>query len=128
MIREDAREIETVPEARRTRALAAGLFLAPFAWASQLLINYSLTPTACAESREWLLHLVSLGMLLVALIGALIARGAWTRLTSGSTVHGDAREAGRRFLALAGLGLSLFVALVIVALDIPTWWLSACQR
>jgi hypothetical protein len=128
MIRDDAREIETVPEARRTRALAAGMFLAPFAWGSQLLINYSLTPTACAEGREWLLHLVSLAMLLVALIGALIARGAWTRLTSGSTVHGDAREAGRRFLALSGLGLSLFFALVIVAEDLPTWWLSACQR
>jgi hypothetical protein len=128
MIREDAHEVESVPEPRRTWALAAGMFLAPFAWGSQLLINYSLTPTACATGQEWFLHLVSLAALLAALGGALIAQNAWTRLTSGSTVDGDARESGRRFLALSGLGLSLFFVLVIVAEELPTWWLSACQR
>lgn len=128
MIREEVHEVESVPEKRRTRALAAGMFLAPFAWGFQLLTNYSLTETACADGQEWLLHLVSLAAVLTALAGTLIARNTWTRLTSGSTVDGDAREAGRRFLALSGLGLSLFFVLVIVAEELPTWWLSACQR
>lgn len=119
---------EQVPERRRTQALSAGLFLGPFAWAMQLLTNYSLTPTVCINEQTWMLHLVSLAAVLTALGGALIARGAWTRLTSGSTLEGDARESGRRFLALGGIVLSLFFALVIFALELPTWWLDPCQR
>jgi hypothetical protein len=123
-----AEEIIHVPDRRRTQLLAAGMFLAPFAWGSQLLINYSLTPTACATGQPWLLHLVSLAAVLAALGGALIAWRATARLTSGSTEEGDNREVGRRFLALGGLGLSLFFALVILALELPTWWLDPCQR
>jgi hypothetical protein len=123
-----AEEITHVPDRRRTQLLAAGMFLAPFAWGFQLITNYSLTPTACATGREWLLHLVSLAAVLAALGGTLIAWRTKTRLTSGSTEEGDAREAGRRFLALAGLVLSAFFVLVIVAEELPNWWLSACQR
>jgi hypothetical protein len=117
-----------VPEWRRTLALAAGFFLAPFAWGLQLLINYSITSTVCANGQHWLLHIVSLATGLTALLGVLIARSVWTRLTSGSTLEGDPRETGRRFLALAGLGQSAFFVLAIVAADLPNWWLSACQR
>jgi len=119
---------EHVSERRRTLALAAGFFLAPFAWALQLLINYSITSTVCANGQHWLLHVVSLVAGLIALVGVLIARRVWTRLTSGSTLEGDARETGRRFLALAGLGMSAFFVLAIFAADLPNWWLSACQR
>jgi hypothetical protein len=119
---------EHVPERRRTLALAAGFFLAPFAWVIQLLANYSLTPTVCVNEQTWMLHLVSLIALVTALGGAVIAWSAWTRLTSGSMLEGDARESGRRFLALAGTVLSLFFALVILALELPNWWLDPCQR
>jgi hypothetical protein len=119
---------EHVPERRRTLALAGGFFLAPFAWATQLLVNYSLTPTACVSGQTWMLHLVSLVALVTAAGGALLASSAWTRLTSGSTEKGDPRETGRRFMALTGLVLSLFCVLVILAQELPTWWLDPCQR
>ena len=119
---------ERVPERRRSLFLAAGFFLAPFAWGTQLLVNYSLTPTACVDEQKWLLHLVSLAALVTALGGALIAWSTWTRLTSGSTVEGDPRESGRRFMALTGVALSFFFALVILALELPNWWLDPCQR
>jgi len=119
---------EHVPERRRSLSLAAGFFLAPFAWGTQLLVNYSLTPTACVDEQKWLLHLVSLAALVTALGGALIAWSTWTRLTSGSTVEGDPRESGRRFMALTGVALSFFFALVILALELPNWWLDPCQR
>lgn len=121
-------ETRRVPERRRDLALWAGILLAPFAWSAQLLINYSLTMTVCVNRQEWILHLVSLAAALAALGGALIARGAWTRLTSGSTLEGDARATGRRFMALGGIVLSLFFVVVIFALDLPTWWLDPCQR
>lgn len=119
---------EHFPERRRTWALAAGFFLAPFAWAAQLLVNYSLTPTACVSGETWFLHLVSLAALVTALGGSLVAWSAWTRLTSGSTVEGDARESGRRFMALVGTVQSIFFVLVILALELPTWWVDPCQR
>ena len=119
---------EHVPERRRSQALAAGFFLAPFAWMIQLLANYSLTPTACVDERTWMLHLVSLIALVTALGGTVIAWSAWRRLTSGSTVDGDARESGRRFMALVGTVQSIFFALVILALELPIWWLDPCQR
>lgn len=119
----------TIPERRRSLALAAGAFLAPMAWALQLQINYSLTQTVCENGQEWMLHLVSLAALFLAAAGAAIAWWTWSRLTSGSTLEGeDPRRAGRRFVALGGLGLSLFFLLVIVAMDLPNWWLSACHR
>jgi hypothetical protein len=119
---------EHVPEQRRSLALAAGFFLAPLAWGTQLLVNYSLTQTVCGSGQKWILHLVSFAAGLAALTGTLIARSAWTRLTSGSTLEGDPHATGRRFLALAGMGLSAFFILAILAADIPNWWLSACQR
>lgn len=121
-------ENEQVPEQRRDLVLWTGALLAPMAWATQLLVNYSITPSVCMNDQKWLLHLVSLIALLIALGGALLARSAWTRLTPGSTLEGDARESGRRFLALGGIVLSLFFLLVIFALDLPNWWLDPCQR
>ena len=123
-----AAETTHVPDLRSRQLLVAGMFLAPFAWALQLLVNYSITPTVCANGQTWLLHLVSLLAALTAVSGALLARMSWTRLTAGSTVDGDAYAVGRRFLALAGMGLSAFFVLTILAMDLPNWWLSACQR
>lgn len=117
-----------IPEQRRDLVLWTGILLAPFAWATQLLVNYSLTTTACTYDQRWMLHGVSLAAWLTALGGALIARRAWRRLTSGSTLEGDAHAVGRRFMALGGIVLSLFFAVVIFALELPTWWIDPCQR
>jgi hypothetical protein len=123
-----AEETEHVSDRRRGQLLAAGFFLAPFAWGLQLMVNYSTTTTVCLNGQMWLLHLVSLLAALTASSGALIGWAAWTRLTSGSTVEGDPYAVGRRFLALSGMGLSAFFVLAIFAADLPNWWLSACQR
>ena len=120
--------MKTVSERRRSQALAAGMFLAPIAWTLQLQINYSLTESFCRNGEQWILHLVSLGCLLVAAMGAAIAWMSWSRLTTGSTEGGDARVSGPRFVALSGLVMSLFFLLVIFAMDLPVWWVGACQR
>lgn len=121
-------QMKTISERRRSQALAAGMFLAPAAWALQLQINYSLTESFCRNGQQWILHLVSLACLLLASLGAGIAWTSWSRLTTGSTEAGDARVAGPRFVALAGLVMSLFFILVIFALDLPVWLMGACQR
>ncbi len=127
MVAETA-ETTQVSDRRSKQLLSAVMFLAPCAWGLQLMINYSITPTVCGTGKTWLLHLVSLLAALTALGGTLLARASWMRLPSGSTEEGGAYAAGRRFLALAGMGLSLFFVLAIFAAELPNWWLTACQR
>ncbi len=104
-----------------------GFLAGPLAWALQLQVNYMLTPSACEAKQEWWLHLVSLSALLLAGLGALTGWRSWRRLGPGSQEKGDMRSSRARFMALGGVVLSLFFALVIVALEIPNLILVVCD-
>ncbi|HYG65186.1 MAG TPA: hypothetical protein VEL74_21575 [Thermoanaerobaculia bacterium] len=107
--------------------LWAGVMAGPLAWALHQQVSYMLVPTACAKGTEGMLHLVTLAALLMAAAGALISWRSWKRLPEGSTEMGDAQDTRRRFMALWGLVLSLAFSLVIVAGEIPNWFLGACD-
>ncbi|HEX6898403.1 MAG TPA: hypothetical protein VF789_01765 [Thermoanaerobaculia bacterium] len=112
---------------RRDVLLWLGVLAGPLAWAAQLQINYALAPTACALGGKTFLHLVSLVAFLVAVAGAFVG-WLWRRkLPEGSTEFGDAEASRARFMALSGMILGLFFALVIVALEIPNWTLRVCD-
>lgn len=112
---------------RRDVLLWLAVLAGPAAWALQLQINYSLTATACAIGGKTLLHLVSLGSLLLALAGAFLAWRWWKKLPEGSTERGDAEESRCRFMALSGVVSCAFFALVIVASEVPNWTLRVCD-
>jgi hypothetical protein len=107
--------------------LWAGVMAGPLAWALHQQVSYMLVPTACAKGTEGFLHLITLGALLIAAAGPLIAWRSWKRLPEGSTDEGDTKDTRRRFMALWGLILSLAFILVIVAGEIPSWFLGACD-
>jgi hypothetical protein len=117
-----------ISEQRFNLALWAGILAGPFAWVLHLQTSYSLTETACAGGRQWLLHVASLVALLLPIAGALCALRLWRRLPAGSTSHGDDFSSRSRFMALAGIVLSAFFVLVILAQWIPTWILGACAH
>lgn len=104
-----------------------GVLAGPIAWALQLQINYMLVPRACATGRELPLHLVTFGALLLALAGAALAWRNGKRLPRGQTDEGEPVATRSRFMSISGLVLSLAFALVIVALEIPTWVLGPCE-
>ena len=89
----------------------------PTFWALQQQISYALTPSACVAGAEWWLHAVSV-LALVAV--AAITFQAWT--------HYRRLTAGGRFLAASGIGSGVFFLLVIVATELPSWFLGACLR
>lgn len=116
------------PRIERRDVLLWLAFLAgPTAWALQLLTNYSLTATACALGGKTFLHLVSLVTFLVAVAGAFLAWVWWRKLPEGSTEFGDAEQSRARFMALAGVAICAFFALVIVAAEVPNWALRVCD-
>jgi hypothetical protein len=112
---------------RRDVLLWLAVLAGPLAWAAQLQINYALAATACAMGGKMFLHLVSLGAFLLAAAGALVAWRWWKKLPEGSTERGDAEGSRARFMALSGMLMGAFFALVIVALEVPNWTLRVCD-
>lgn len=112
---------------RRDVLLGLAAFTGPVAWALHLLASYSLAPTACDMESKLLLHLVTLGCLLLAMSGALIGRYFWKQLPEGSTEKGEPLLSRARFTALASVILSLTFALVILAAEVANWVLRVCD-
>ncbi|HEX7180849.1 MAG TPA: hypothetical protein VF756_03340 [Thermoanaerobaculia bacterium] len=115
-----------VPERRWNLLLWAGMLAGPFAWALHQQVSYSLTQTLCLRGQQGFLHLVTVVALLICAGGALIAWRLWSQMPEVSTEHGDNRSSRIRFMALAGLVLCAFFALVIFAQEIPNWFLGPC--
>jgi hypothetical protein len=91
-------------------------------------IAFSLVPWACATGHTTVLHLVPIGGLVVVVVLALIA-SAEVRPAAADTSGPVERAADRaRFMAIMGFWLSLFSALVIVALWIPSFILNPCYK
>lgn len=115
------------PARRENLALWAGMLAGPFAWLLQFQINYSLVQSACEAGHKLALHLVTLGALVLVSAGAVLAWRSLQRLPEGPTDQGDDHGTRARFMALSGIGLSLFFTLLIVAAEIPNWILRACD-
>jgi uncharacterized membrane protein len=110
----------------------AGVFVGPLAWAAVLETNYSMSYVACEQGSKWMLHLaVAVAVVLIVAI----AFGTWRVLpppvdeTLPSTPAQPERTAQirARFISHAALGLSLWFALAILAMEVPAALLQACN-
>ena len=100
----------------------------PLAWYLHEQASYMLSPSACDAGSHLMLHLVTLGTLLIALAGGALAWSRWKASPEGSTEKGDPEESSLRFMALAGVGLCVTFALIILAAEIPNLVLRVCDR
>jgi hypothetical protein len=101
-------------------------------WKLQLLVNYSLVPYACVRDMTLLIHLASAVSLGVALAAGAAALASWRR-TGGYPFgwEGDDTEGGptvtrSRFMAVAGLLMSGYFAMVVLTQWLPTFFLDPC--
>ncbi|HTI35996.1 MAG TPA: hypothetical protein VL484_00445 [Vicinamibacterales bacterium] len=108
------------------------MFTGPLAWAAVLEINYAMSYVACEQGSKWMLHLaIAAAVVLIALA----AYGAWVSLPSAgdetlpSTVADPERTAlvRARFVSYAGLGLSFWFIIAILAMEIPAALLQPCN-
>lgn len=116
----------------RVSALWIGVLAGPLVWAALLETNYILSYVACEQRQTWMLHLA------VAVALALVAAGAWLswraappglsfeREREASTDPVDTAITRARFMAIGGLALCAWFAIVIVATDIPVMVLQPC--
>ena len=101
----------------RDRWLMAAYVGGPMAWFLHLTICYTLVPESCDRGTKMLLHLVTLGCLAVALISVAIA---W-RIRAASP------NERARWVADCAVILSLSMAIIIVAQEVPNIVLRSCD-
>jgi hypothetical protein len=109
----------------RLAALWGGLAAGPVAWAALLQTNYVLSYVACEQRHAWMLHVVTAAALLLVALGA---RMAWVA-APGLGIDDEPASPGlsrARFMAVCGLTLCAFFALVILATEIPVLVLRPC--
>jgi hypothetical protein len=108
------------------RWLTFTAFLGPVAALTNLTVSYTLSFEACTRGSKALLHACAAGFFAACVVGALLA---W-RIGAGFTPDGpvpDRMVERTRWLALAGVILCIFSALVIVAMEIPNVILRSCD-
>jgi hypothetical protein len=115
---------ESSSRGRRLAALWAGLAAGPLAWAVLLETNYALSYVACEQRHTWMLHLAAATALLLIGLGALAARAATPSMQNDAAP--SVAEARARFMAVGGLILCAWFAVLIVATEIPVLILHPC--
>jgi hypothetical protein len=105
------------------RWLMLALWLGPVAALSNLIVNDSLVAEACERGTKNLLHLITLGFVLIATGSALLARHHYKEAGRAEDALGTERT---RWFALVAMLLSLASAVVIVAMEVPNVLLRSC--
>jgi hypothetical protein len=108
----------------RLAALWAGIAAGPLTWAALLETNYVLSYVACEQRHTWMLHLSAVVALALVGLGALAAWFAAPPLRGDTTASTAVARA--RFMAVGGLILCAWFALVIIATEIPVVVLHPC--
>lgn len=108
------------PVEKRDVLLSLLMLAPPMIWALHQQLSYALTPSACEARAEWWLHLLT--------VLALLAVAGITFLAWGEHRRLPEVESRSRFLAASGIGSGAFFLIVIVATELPNWFLGACVR
>ena len=113
----------------RRLALWTGLLAGPLAWAALLQTNYLLSYVACEESQTWMLHLGTAVAVALVAAGAAASWHAAPALGPEEHAAADPQRAialRARFMALGGLAMCAFFAIVILATAVPAMVLPPC--
>ena len=113
----------------RLLGLWAGLLTGPLAWAALLQINYVLGYVACEQRESWMLHLATAVALLVVAAAAVAAWRAAPAMGADDHESADPHVGSllrARFMAMGGLALCAFFAIVILATHVPVVLLHPC--
>jgi cytochrome c biogenesis factor len=110
-------------------ALWFGVLAGPLAWAALLQTNYVLSYVACEHRQTWMLHLAAALAIVVIAMGGLTAWRAMQRSDAHHRESADTAETAAkrtRFMAVGGVILCAWFALVVFATFIPVLVLHPC--
>jgi hypothetical protein len=106
--------------------LTLAVFLGPVSALADLNVMYALVPESCIRGSKWMLHASAGLFFLLCAAGAFIAWRVGSRFEVTDPAP-DRLAERTRWLALAGVVLCVFSALVIVAMEIPNVVLRSCD-
>ena len=116
----------------RLAALWAGLLAGPIVWLTLLEVNYLFAYVACEVQGTWFMHLaIAIAVALVCAAGLAAWRASSGPITADETLthplSDETRTQRSRWMSLAGIALSLWFSLVILAMEVPLVVLQVCQ-
>lgn len=111
----------------RPLPLWTGILAGPMAWACDLTASYASVKWVCHTSGSGVLLSITIGSLIVVLVGAAIAWTALMRTAGDAPTDGGHARQRARFMAVLGLASCALFALQILAGAIPQLVLDACQ-
>lgn len=106
--------------------LFAAIFAGPLAWAISLQANFALAPLACAGTAKPSLYVVLFFAFLLSAGGAALAFSARRSMPSGGPGE-PAPPPHYHAMIWAGIGISAFSLLLIIAQTIPTVFFVGCE-
>ena len=121
-----AHELEFFDTRRGIAVLWFGFVGGPLAWYLHLNISYALVRLICATGDTLLLHLTTLATLALAVAALVVAWLSWRRLRQPEVTTGSGTLGRSRFLAVGGIALSGFFALILIAAWIPDFLIDPC--
>jgi hypothetical protein len=104
--------------------LVVVLWSGPHWWATHLGLTYLVVPETCELGLQWTLHLISVACLAGTAVGAWASVRLLRRATPLRAADRHALRDG--YLAWMGLSLNVFFGAVVVAENVPRWFLDAC--
>jgi hypothetical protein len=122
---------ESLDAGPRITTLWIGMLAGPVVWAALLETNYVLSYVACEQRHSWMLHLAAAVALALVGVAALLtwrAAPALSREREDAPSTDPAHTAVTRawFMAMGGLALCAWFAVVIMAMEIPVLVLKPC--
>jgi hypothetical protein len=113
----------------RTAALSpvilwSGILAGPVAWAFDLFLSYSLTQWSCARERVAMLHVMTLGALVVIACGLVLVQRALRGVPEGASLDGGRSVDRARFMAMLGLASCALFGVTVIAGALPPWILT----
>ena len=111
----------------RNLALWIGILGGPFIWLVSFEANFALVPWACIWQGKVALYLVSLVAFIASGAAALLAWREWNQLGKEVDSSGGDTISRARVMGFAGVALSSFSCILILAQFVPELVLGACQ-
>jgi hypothetical protein len=109
-------------------SLSLGVLLGPIAVLVNEELIYVTNMWACGQGKQPAMHIVPIICLLVTIAAGLLARRDWHRVGRGIEEAAATIDSRTRFLALGGMAISAFSALLILAQWLAIFVFDACVR
>jgi hypothetical protein len=112
---------------KRETILWISVLTGPIVWFSSLEVNFALSPVLCGMQSKAPVYWVSIASLAITALSGMLAWRQWREVGRPNATPRFGPPSPLRWLAIAGMSLSCFSFLVILAQTVPIAILAGCE-